>query len=174
MRDASREISQGVVQDLLDQKSAAEAFAGALAKVGDKLLNLAFDNLFAQNGPLTGGGGVAGGIGSFLGSLFGGARANGGPVSAGRAYVVDERRPELFVPGQSGRIIPSIPKATAARAGSMGVDVRVSVDVDGSGNITPFVTSVSQREIARDRPNTVRQSTQAVGKLNRASRHYLA
>lgn len=35
-------------------------------------------------------------------------RANGGPVSAGQAYIVGERRPELFVPRTSGTIIPSV------------------------------------------------------------------
>lgn len=45
-----------------------------------------------------------GGIGDFLGSLFGGFRAGGGPVSSGKAYVVGERGPELFLPGQSGAI----------------------------------------------------------------------
>ena len=35
--------------------------------------------------------------------LFG--RANGGPVNAGRPYMVGERGPELFVPGQSGGIM---------------------------------------------------------------------
>ena len=35
-------------------------------------------------------------FGSFLGSLFGGGRAIGGPVSAGRLYEVNERRPELL------------------------------------------------------------------------------
>lgn len=35
-------------------------------------------------------------------------RANGGPVSAGQAYIVGERRPELFVPRTSGTILPSV------------------------------------------------------------------
>jgi len=39
--------------------------------------------------------------------LFGGARAEGGPVSSGRAYLVGERGPELFVPGASGSIVPN-------------------------------------------------------------------
>ena len=34
-----------------------------------------------------------------------GARAMGGPVSAGRTYLVGEREPELFVPSQNGRIL---------------------------------------------------------------------
>ena len=33
-----------------------------------------------------------------------GARANGGPVGGGRAYLVGERGPEIFVPGASGQI----------------------------------------------------------------------
>lgn len=34
-------------------------------------------------------------------------RAEGGPVSFGREYIVGERGPELFVPNQSGTIIPN-------------------------------------------------------------------
>ncbi len=36
-----------------------------------------------------------------------GARASGGPVSAGRTYLVGERGPELFSPGRSGMISPN-------------------------------------------------------------------
>jgi len=38
---------------------------------------------------------------------FGGGRARGGPVSAGEAYLVGERGPELFAPGMDGGIIPN-------------------------------------------------------------------
>ena len=41
------------------------------------------------------------------GGIFGGFRAEGGPVSAGSAYVVGERGPEMFVPRVSGSIIPN-------------------------------------------------------------------
>lgn len=34
---------------------------------------------------------------------------HGGPVEAGRAYIVGEKRPELFVPDQNGMILPSVP-----------------------------------------------------------------
>ncbi|HII3728066.1 TPA: phage tail length tape measure family protein, partial [Pasteurella multocida] len=33
-----------------------------------------------------------------------GARAMGGPVGGGRAYLVGEKGPEIFVPGASGQI----------------------------------------------------------------------
>lgn len=64
-------------------------------------------------GPLAGlfGSGQTGG---FLGSLFKlPGRASGGPVSAGRPYIVGETRPELFVPSQSGNIVPRIPRGGA-------------------------------------------------------------
>ena len=50
------------------------------------------------------------GASSLMSSLgLGGARADGGPVSAGVPYLVGERRPEVFVPDVSGNIIPSLP-----------------------------------------------------------------
>lgn len=45
-----------------------------------------------------------GDAGAGLASAFGGFRALGGPVSAGRAYVVGERGPELFMPRAGGAI----------------------------------------------------------------------
>jgi TP901 family phage tail tape measure protein len=36
-----------------------------------------------------------------------GLRASGGPVGAGRPYIVGEAGPELFVPGRSGTIVPN-------------------------------------------------------------------
>jgi phage-related minor tail protein len=36
-----------------------------------------------------------------------GARANGGPVESGGAYMVGERGPELFVPRSAGAIVPN-------------------------------------------------------------------
>lgn len=49
------------------------------------------------------GAGIAKNVVGGIGGLF---RANGGPVSAGSAYIVGERGPEWFVPGSSGTVIP--------------------------------------------------------------------
>jgi hypothetical protein len=46
---------------------------------------------------------------------YGGARADGGPVQPGRAYMVGERGPEMIVPQQPGMVIPS----EAIRSGSL-------------------------------------------------------
>jgi IS5 family transposase len=45
--------------------------------------------------------------GAGYGDRFGGARANGGPVTAGTPYLVGERGPEIVVPGRSGTVIPN-------------------------------------------------------------------
>lgn len=45
-------------------------------------------------------------IGDIIDQAFTG-RAHGGPVSAGRPYVVGERGPELFLPSVSGSIVPN-------------------------------------------------------------------
>ena len=51
-------------------------------------------------------------------------RANGGPVGAGRPYLVGERGPELFVPGAQGNIVPNNAMG--------GANVTVNVDASGS------------------------------------------
>lgn len=71
-------------------------------------------------------GGTGGGIGGFVASIFGGARENGGPVMAGKAYLVGEKRPEIFVPNTSGRIIPN--------AGGAGIVVNQTIAPNFAGN----------------------------------------
>ena len=45
--------------------------------------------------------------GTITGSLFGGARASGGPVQAGKSYIVGERGPEMVRFGRAGTVIPN-------------------------------------------------------------------
>lgn len=52
-----------------------------------------------------GGGGQTGGAASLRRMQL---RANGGPVAPGQPYVVGENQPEVFVPNQSGTIVPSV------------------------------------------------------------------
>ncbi len=61
---------------------------------------------------------------SLFSGLFGGFRANGGPVTAGTSYVVGERGREVFTPSVAGRITP---------AGGSGGPLTVRV-VNESGN----------------------------------------
>ena len=69
------------------------------------------------------------GVNSLLGSIFPGSRfftrAEGGPVSKGKNYLVGERGPEMFTPGSSGHITPN---------NQLGGSTSVVVNVDASGS----------------------------------------
>lgn len=65
-----------------------------------------------------GGAGAPGGGAGLLGSLFGGARASGGPVNPNQAFLVGEEGPELFVPPGAGNIKTA--SQTAGAAGGQG------------------------------------------------------
>ena len=106
--EAGAEATKGIVADLRAGKSLSDAFASALDRLTQKLLDAAIDQAFAGmfGTGSTAGGGLLSGIGSLVSGLFGGARAKGGPVRGGKAYLVGEEGPELFSPGQGGSIVP--------------------------------------------------------------------
>ena len=81
----------------------------ALNDIVNSAVRAGLDQLFGGGGG-GGFGGGGGGLGGFFSGLFGSlfpGRATGGPVAPGRAYMVGERGPELFVPAVSGRVLPS-------------------------------------------------------------------
>ncbi len=65
-------------------------------------------------------------------SWFGGAKAAGGDVLAGKTYIVGERGPELFRAGSSGTIVPN-----HALGGTTSISVTVPVTVVESGGGAP-------------------------------------
>lgn len=65
--------------------------------------------------------GLLSGIISGLGGLFGGQRALGGPVNAGRAYLIGEQGPEMFVPQGAGSVVP------LRNAGGSNATINVSI-----------------------------------------------
>ena len=72
--------------------------------------------------------GIGKGIGGFLGKIFTG-KANGGPVSAGGAYLVGEKGPEILQMGsRGGNIIPN-----NAIGGGNTTNNMITVNVDASG-----------------------------------------
>ena len=116
-------ISDGVVNSLkaaIDgTKSFGETVTDVFTDLQNQLLQLIRNQIFFGNltGTLTKGSGL-------LGSIFSGFLANGGPAQAGRAYMVGERGPEMFVPRTSGTVIPN--------GGFGGANVTVNVDASGS------------------------------------------
>lgn len=86
-------------------------------------------------------GAVLGGGGGLIGSLLGvPGRATGGSVSAGRAYMVGERGPELFVPTAAGRV-----EANGSGARPMNIVVNVAAPRDAS----PAVMQQTGNQVAR-------------------------
>lgn len=92
-------------------------------------------------GSVLGGGGLVAAGGQILGGVLGlPGRASGGPVAPGRAYVVGERGPELFVPTASGRV--------ETRTGGAR-DVRVAITVNAPAGGEPQALARSSRQVAR-------------------------
>lgn len=85
--------------------------------------------LFGQASGGTGGGWIGTAV-SWLGSIFGGARATGGPVNAGMVYRVNEREPEFFKPRGSGDVIPLSKMAFAAPSRGVTQNIYVQGRVD--------------------------------------------
>lgn len=89
----------------------------------------------------SGGGGLLSLGASIAAALFGApGRATGGPVSAGRAYRVGERGPELFVPTASGRV---------EAAGGGVRNIAITVNVRGEAGREPQRLAQTGRQLAR-------------------------
>jgi phage-related minor tail protein len=97
-----------------------------------------------------GGSGGGNGLATLGASLLSSAlglpgRATGGPVAPGRAYMVGERGPEMFVPTTSGQVV-----ANGGLSGGGARDVRVSIAVNGRGGESePRLLARSARQVAR-------------------------
>jgi len=84
------------------------------------------------------------GIGGLIDSAFGGARANGGSVSAGKSYLVGERGAEMFVPNTSGTIVPN----HALGGGGSQINLTVNGAIDPEGTARTIV-DVLNRSFSR-------------------------
>ncbi len=138
MQELRSTVQDALVSGFQDAAAALQEFAATgkivwsrfgeialntLQKISNKLAEMALNQLFQKLlGTIIGSvgniAGAAGGIGgggmgasSGIGALFGGPRAEGGPVLPGMAYLVGEKRPEIFMPDQPGRIIPRVPES---------------------------------------------------------------
>lgn len=122
----------------------------AFDEIASHALQSGISNLFGGGGG--GNGGLGGLIGQSLGALLGlPGRATGGPVSPGRAFLVGERGPEVFVPTAAGRI--------EAGTGQPGREVRVAIQLAvPRGTAAPTAMQRSSRQIA----SAVRRSLQQV------------
>jgi hypothetical protein len=83
------------------------------------------------------------------GSTFTNRREFGGPVSKGRAYIVGEKRPELFVPNTNGVIIPQLPSMDYSSASVSSSMYGVEVMLKGPDDLLFFVEQAQIRRNIR-------------------------
>lgn len=115
--DAGRSAFTDVADSILSTAiPALEAMRSATASLGDKigLIGNALSSLFGavfgkKFGRVVG---AIGQAGASIATAFGGARAMGGPVAAGKSYLVGERGPEMIVPNRAGFVMPNIGRMT--------------------------------------------------------------
>jgi tape measure domain-containing protein len=129
-------IESSIKDNLRDAITGAQSFGQAMTnvlnRIRDKIIDAQLDRLvggFSDAFSAGARGGQRKGIGGFLGGLIGGLFANGGRPPVGKASIVGERGPELFVPKVAGTIIPN-----NAIGGGDNTTNMVTVNVDASGS----------------------------------------
>ena len=127
--EIGKEVRSGLVENLREAINGSQSFGQAIGnvlnKLKNRLLDIALDKAISGIGNIISGG--KGFKGGFLGGLFG-KKERGGPVSAGGAYVVGERGPEILQMGsKGGNVIPN------SKIGGGTVN-NITVNVDASGN----------------------------------------
>jgi len=119
------------------------AFA-ALSEIAAYALQAGIGSLFGGGGVGSNGGGLGGLLSGTLSAAFGlPGRATGGPVAPGRAYVVGEKRPELFIPSTNGRIEPSV-------GGSGLPPVQITTLIDARGATVDAIAELRTAMAERD------------------------
>lgn len=158
-RENSKEFAKGVNDDLkrafsdafADTNNPIKAFGDSLyrtvtARIGAAVAESLATSVLNSIGLGSGGSGGGDVIGGFLSSIFGGPKADGGPVSAGRLYEVNERGPELLNVGsrqflmmgnQGGSVTPNA-----------GISGGKSVSITNYFNVPATVDRRTQQQIA--------------------------
>ena len=131
IRDGFKDSFKGIIDGTM---TVQDAFRNMLNRIADHFLDFAaqlaavqlqkgflslFSNMFNFNLNRSPGNDVQNTVG---------LAANGGPVGMRKPYIVGERGPELFVPNQSGNIIPNHDLA------GVGGGTNIVVNVDASGS----------------------------------------
>lgn len=101
------DVASSLSDAVTGAKSLGDAFKGLVSGIEKQLADLASKDIVQALFGSAGGGSSGGGFFALLAGIFGGAKADGGPVSGGTPYLVGEQGPEMFVPNTSGSIVPN-------------------------------------------------------------------
>ncbi len=130
----SRSLTRALADGKLGFDDLRRIALTALADIAQSALKLDLGGILGAGGSRS--------LGGALGGLLGlPGRATGGPVTAGRAYMVGERGPELFVPTASGRV-------EANGAGAV-APVNITVNVAAPRDANPQMMRQTGAQVAR-------------------------
>ncbi len=160
--EAGKSAIQGFISDLREGKSAADALSNAMASILDSVIQIGINALLGGFG---GGGGLLGALGGLFGFAGGGYTGAGGKnepagvVHRGE-YVFTKAQTERLGVGNLSRLAKGYanggyvgsPGAVRPANDNKGLRISVGVDVDSSGNLMPFVTSVADERVAKAAP----------------------
>ncbi len=138
--NVARDATRGFIDDLVHGESAADAFAGALSRVADALLDDVLNSIFKVNSAAGGSGGLFGGLLGLFGGgasryagLSGGLFSEGGYTGPGGKY-----QPAGIV--HKGEVVWS--QADVARAGGVGAVEALRKGYANGGAVGVSVPSV--------------------------------
>lgn len=144
VKSMSESMGQAFSDGIKGMITGAMSFKQAMGNVIDSVINKLFEMFIVQQ--ITGM--IAKGISSITGITLPG-KAIGGPVQAGKPYVVGERGPEMFVPSRSGSIVPNNKMGNGmvinvdARGASDPAAVRMQVE-QGIAQAAPYIIAAAQ------------------------------
>jgi len=158
--DGLRSLEDGLADIVTGTKSVQDAFKNMASAIIADLARIAIRR--AITGPLASALGDLGG--GDISRFFGGARASGGPIDAGKAYLVGERGPEMVVPNRSGMVIPNHLMSSAS-SGSGAITYAPQIDARGAS-----VEAVARLEqiMAQDRASFEMRTVRAVQNARRS------
>lgn len=136
------ESGRQAMSNLLDGlKSGAAAIFSFVGGLGSKIAS-------SISGAVSGAGRVMRGAAS---AMSGGAsmpgRARGGHVSRGNSYLVGERRPEIFTPGQSGYVSSRVPEGGGGAAPVLNQTININGATADIAEIARAVRAETERGI---------------------------
>jgi hypothetical protein len=141
--EAARYFGEVASDALIDLIVEGKSLDDVLKNIGKSLASSAIRELITGKGPF--GFGTGESIFSTIGGLFGlGAKAGGGSVFGGTPYMVGEQGPELFVPGQSGTVIPNGALGGAPPSGGSVTNLSLTINAPNS---TPDSVEMLKRQI---------------------------
>ncbi len=149
--NVAKSATRGFIDDLIQGESAADAFAGALSRIGDALIDDVLDSIFKVNGAAGSGGGL---LSSILGIFGGGGGKNYFPAAPTGSLYADggytgpggKYQPAGTV--HKGEVVWS--QADVARAGGVGAVEALRKGYANGGPVGISVPSIPSLRPAND------------------------